>query len=398
MIDVSSISATNIAPPMIYVSREMDTNRVHSGRSDVTSYQNTNDIYDCHVFDSHLNKNIEVLRYPVNIATGRKEKSLCYAQQHQETTGRDISCIYDTTTAPSVAGVLIPNVRSVQPHRQLTDFAPVSSSTNSTFVEGLQTQTAAERFLKQTKSDNTRTGCYISPTFSSNLKRENSNSTSKICTNHRIIEELKRVSPTTSLTTPDRYPLDSSMPAATARRGPPIENGDAARYGTAYNQANGRIPARSQNSNPNETQQQRNPPTNGGVVEGDLNVPPRNDHASQQPTPLFERLVTEEVQELRAYVRIVENQNRRLMELERVHGDLEVRLEIESKARQQLEATLEAREREWAERLEHVEQDRDNWKALVEAEKTKNSKLIDQVYRKDQDIHRMLQRKVRYCM
>jgi hypothetical protein len=109
-------------------------------------------------------------------------------------------------------------------------------------------------------------------------------------------------------------------------------------------------------------------------------------------------LVTEEVQELRAYVRIVENQNRRLMELERVHGDLEVRLEIESKARQQLEATLEAREREWAERLEHVEQDRDNWKALVEAEKIKNSKLIDQVYRKDQDIHRMLQRKVRRCI
>ena len=55
------------------------------------------------------------------------------------------------------------------------------------------------------------------------------------------------------------------------------------------------------------------------------------------PTPLFERLVTEEVQELRAYVRMVEHQNRRLMELERVHGDLETRLEYESKQRQQLE-------------------------------------------------------------
>jgi hypothetical protein len=116
------------------------------------------------------------------------------------------------------------------------------------------------------------------------------------------------------------------------------------------------------------------------------------------PTPLFERLVTEEVQELRAYVRMVEHQNRRLMELERVHGDLETRLEYESKQRQQLELTLEAREREWAERYQHLEMDRDQQKALVEAETIKNSKLIDQVYRKDQDIHRMLQRKVRWVL
>jgi hypothetical protein len=122
---------------------------------------------------------------------------------------------------------------------------------------------------------------------------------------------------------------------------------------------------------------------------------PINEVNLQQPTPLFERLVTEEVQELKAYVRIVESQNRRLIELERAHGDLESRLEIESKSRQQLEATLEAREREWAEKLDHVESDRDQWKRLVEVEKVKNSKLIDQVVRKDQDIHRMLQRKVR---
>ena len=35
-----------------------------------------------------------------------------------------------------------------------------------------------------------------------------------------------------------------------------------------------------------------------------ISVPP------QQPTPLFQRLVTEEVQELKAYARIIENQNR----------------------------------------------------------------------------------------
>jgi hypothetical protein len=113
------------------------------------------------------------------------------------------------------------------------------------------------------------------------------------------------------------------------------------------------------------------------------------------PTPLFERLVTEEVQELKAYARIIENQNRRLAELEQVHGDLESRLQVESKSRQQLEATLEAREREWAKQLEHLESDRDQWRNLVQAEETKNTRLMEEVMRKEQEIRRMLQRKVR---
>jgi hypothetical protein len=116
-----------------------------------------------------------------------------------------------------------------------------------------------------------------------------------------------------------------------------------------------------------------------------------------QPTPLFERLVTEEVQELKAYARIIENQNRRLAELERVHGDLENRLESESRGRVQLETTLEEREREWALKFKELEADRDHWKDVVRVEQTKNGRLIDQVVRKDQDIHRMLQRKVRHA-
>ena len=114
-----------------------------------------------------------------------------------------------------------------------------------------------------------------------------------------------------------------------------------------------------------------------------------------QPTPLFERLVTEEVQELKAYARIIENQNRRLAELERVHGDLEARLELESRGKVQLEKTLEEREREWAVKYKELESDRDHWQNVVKIEQTKNARLIDQVVRKDQDIHRMLQRKVR---
>lgn len=143
----------------------------------------------------------------------------------------------------------------------------------------------------------------------------------------------------------------------------------------------------------------KQPPPGGAtnILHEDATVPrpvAANGAAGHQPTPLFERLVTEEVQELKAYVRIVENQNRRLAELERVHGDLESRLEVESRARKHLEMTLEAREREWNEKFEHLQSERDHWKRVVEVEQTKNSRLIDQVVRKDQDIHRMLQRKV----
>lgn len=112
------------------------------------------------------------------------------------------------------------------------------------------------------------------------------------------------------------------------------------------------------------------------------------------PTPLFERLVTEEVQELKSCLRMIDNQQRRLNELERVHGDLETRLEQESRGRAQLESTLEQREREWAAKFKELETDRDHWKKIVEMEQSKNAKLIHQVVRKDQDIHRMLQRKV----
>lgn len=115
--------------------------------------------------------------------------------------------------------------------------------------------------------------------------------------------------------------------------------------------------------------------------------------AATQPTTLFQRLVTEEVQELKAYARIIENQNRRLVELERIHGDLENRLELEARGRTQLEATLERRERGWTMKYHNLEKDRDQWKLVVSQEQAKNARLFDQVVRKDQDIHRMLQRK-----
>lgn len=114
------------------------------------------------------------------------------------------------------------------------------------------------------------------------------------------------------------------------------------------------------------------------------------------PTPLFERLVTEEVQELKSCLRMIDNQQRRLDELERVHGDLESRLELECRGRSQLETTLEEREREWVAKFQQLESERDHWKHLKEQEESKTKRLMLQLNRKDQDIHRMLQRKVSF--
>lgn len=115
--------------------------------------------------------------------------------------------------------------------------------------------------------------------------------------------------------------------------------------------------------------------------------------AAAPPTLLFERLVSEEVQELKAYARIIESQNRRLAELEAVHEDLEARLEKQTNERIELETTLETREKEWAVRCDALESERDQWKKTVEDERVKNERLLDLVYRKDKEIHRMIQRK-----
>jgi len=116
------------------------------------------------------------------------------------------------------------------------------------------------------------------------------------------------------------------------------------------------------------------------------------------PAPLFERLVTEEVAELKTYARIIETQNRRLADLELSHDDLERRLEIETQKRMSLEQDLDRQNRDWQQKYEILEKERDSWKTMVNAERAKNERLLDQVYRKDKEIHRFIQRKVRYYL
>ena len=112
------------------------------------------------------------------------------------------------------------------------------------------------------------------------------------------------------------------------------------------------------------------------------------------PEPLFQRLVTEEVQELKHYTRIIEEQNLRLNEVENITVDLDRKLQKQTKARTDLERTLELRERQWADKFEKLEAERDHWIEVVEQEKGLTKRLNKKVARMEQEIQRMLQRKV----
>ncbi|CAJ1930230.1 unnamed protein product [Cylindrotheca closterium] len=127
---------------------------------------------------------------------------------------------------------------------------------------------------------------------------------------------------------------------------------------------------------------------NGNIVEANSDM-----SSMAHPAPLFERLVSEEAQQQKTYSRLVENLHRKIASLELAQKDSEDRLKAESKSKFQLEKKLEERENHWSLKFKKLGEERDELKKSVEAEQATNTKLRDQVKRKDKDIHRMLQRK-----
>lgn len=176
-----------------------------------------------------------------------------------------------------------------------------------------------------------------------------------------------------------------TMPPASPRRS---ENGD---MGASNGDDNGKNHSSSQQAHSHSA-------SKTSRVESNLSsmTPPNGAEETPniQPTPLFERFYTEEVQEIKAYMRMIETKNKRIEDMERTQRDLEARLEAEVQGRRDLEGTLEAREREWKNRHGELIQERDHYMNEVEKEKRNNKLLANTVKRTEQDIHRMLQRKV----
>lgn len=132
---------------------------------------------------------------------------------------------------------------------------------------------------------------------------------------------------------------------------------------------------------------------NGSIADGNNDTSLVKTH----PAPLFERLVSEEAQQQKTYTRLVETLNRKIAALELAQKDSEDRLKAESQSKFQLEKKLEERENHWSLKFKKLGEERDRLKKAVEAEQATNTKLLDQVKRKDKDIHRMLARKVKFC-
>jgi len=101
---------------------------------------------------------------------------------------------------------------------------------------------------------------------------------------------------------------------------------------------------------------------------------------------------------LKEYVRLIENQSRRLLELEKVHADLENRLEEEHTERIRLEHTLEKREVAWKQQVEELNLERDGIEKIAKEEKLKVQKLLDMVNRLQNEIQSMIKNKFSHPM
>jgi len=115
---------------------------------------------------------------------------------------------------------------------------------------------------------------------------------------------------------------------------------------------------------------------------------------STTTTPLFERLQTEEIAELKSYNRILSLKNHQISTFESLLEDLETRLEQETSNRLNLEHLLESSNNTHLKERLSLEKDVDMWKTRVQVEKMKNKKLLEEVNKKDKEIHKMMQRKV----
>lgn len=166
------------------------------------------------------------------------------------------------------------------------------------------------------------------------------------------------------------------------------------RNASLQQQPNSNAPQQQQQPRQQQHQQQHHEQSNSSNNVNSSGNIISNSNSLAAPSPLlFERLVTEESVELKTYSRIIESQNRRLADLEVSHDDLERRLEMETQKRISVQQDLDRQNLEWQQKYETLEKDLESWKKLVNAERAKNERLLDQVMRKDREIHRMIQRK-----
>jgi len=118
-------------------------------------------------------------------------------------------------------------------------------------------------------------------------------------------------------------------------------------------------------------------------------------HSAESASPLFlDRLLDGEVRDFREFTKIIEKQNREIVELKNTNNEMEDRLEYQTRERIDLEGTIEEQEKIWDERCKQLSKERDDFDKGLQAEQTTNRKLWDIVYAKEKEIQRAYQRRV----
>lgn len=122
--------------------------------------------------------------------------------------------------------------------------------------------------------------------------------------------------------------------------------------------------------------------------------PIHNINHGPAPTPFFDRIVSEEVQELKEYSRIIKAQHAEISELKNSNCALESDLEIETMKRIGLETALEEQERLYKGERKDLISQRDELQRLLETEKNTNKKLWELIYQKEKEIQKAYQYRV----
>lgn len=125
-----------------------------------------------------------------------------------------------------------------------------------------------------------------------------------------------------------------------------------------------------------------------------LNAEQMQMHSADGASPLFlDRLLDGEVRDFREFTKIIEKQNREIVELKNTNNEMEDRLEYQTRERIDLEETIEEQEKIWDERCKQLSKERDDFDKALQAEQTTNRKLWDIVYAKEKEIQRQYQRR-----
>ena len=117
--------------------------------------------------------------------------------------------------------------------------------------------------------------------------------------------------------------------------------------------------------------------------------------SSNHQSPLFERLVTEEVHDRERYSKRIDFLEQRLIQMQSVQDDLEQRLEQSTKEKLFMEKEWEELNSKWIKQCSSLEGERNTWIKRCSDERGKNERLSNMMNRKDKEIQRMIQRKVR---